>query len=96
MFNLKIIFRKFKEGDVIALFPTEPATLDPNECTSYQHIGQHGAADVRGMIQATRPALPAEFVPLLAELESIGYDLKVCKRVSRAMNHKRYQTLRAI
>jgi hypothetical protein len=73
----KVIFRKFKEGDVIALFPREPGTNDPyGTCMSYQHIGQHGAADT-GIVSITKLAKPAEYAALARELRSIGYTLDI-------------------
>lgn len=75
-----VIFRKFKkEGDVIALFPNIPADHKGN-CMSYQHVGQHGAADYRGCIKSTVPATPEEYNGLEKELRNIGYDLVIRKR----------------
>jgi hypothetical protein len=75
-----VIFRKFKEGgDVIALFPNEVA--DPkNNCLSYQHVGQHGAADYAHVMKATVATTEEEQTPLLNELSGLGYTLKVMKR----------------
>ena len=69
-----VIFRKWqKEGDVIALFPTIPATNDwRNECQSYQTIGQHGAASVH-LVDDTVPATPKDYKDLLKELHGRGY-----------------------
>jgi hypothetical protein len=51
-----VIFRKFPDGDVIALLPYLPAEcLTAWPCQSYMHIGQHGAADPR-IVDDTRPA----------------------------------------
>ena len=53
-----MIFRRFPDGDVIALFPYLPAEcLNTWPCQSYMHIGQHGAADPR-IVHDTRPARP--------------------------------------
>ncbi|PJE78347.1 hypothetical protein CI610_02722 [invertebrate metagenome] len=41
---MNVIFRKFPEGDVIALFPEELADSRGN-ILSYQTVGQHGAAN---------------------------------------------------
>lgn len=75
----KVVFRKWPEGDILALFP------DMNHgygglCASYQHIGQHSGADYSHCIAATRPATLEEYAPLAAELESIGYGLKIRRR----------------
>jgi hypothetical protein len=75
----KVIFRKWKDTNtVLALFPEE---LERNGfVSSYEHVGQHGAADYVGCISITKPATPEEFAGLKQELESIGYDLDVRKR----------------
>lgn len=71
---MKVIFRKFKDdGEIIALFPEEPGTTDPMACSSYMHVGQHGAAS-EGVVDATCPAREEEYADLLAELGQIGYD----------------------
>lgn len=70
----KVIFRKWKQGDVIALFPGIPWSRYDYTTTSYMHTGQHGAADYAGVIAATRPAREEEYRDLLSELKSIGYD----------------------
>lgn len=75
-----VIFRKFKDGDIIALFPCEPADLSGLYCQSYMHVGQHSGASYFGVCQVTKLATPAEYAELLAELVKIGYDdLKVYK-----------------
>lgn len=79
---MKVIFRKFKEGDVVALLPECPATYGRVVC--YQHIGQHGEAD-SSISMFTKPASDAEYAPLLRELQGI-YDgqLRVTKRLQRS------------
>jgi hypothetical protein len=77
----KVVFRKYKEGDILALFPDEIA--DPlGNCLSYQHVGQHGAATYEYCIEQTKPAKPEEYQELKRELEGRGYDLEVKKRKS--------------
>lgn len=80
--STRVIFRTFRHGgDVIALFPSIPWDRQGFSVTSYQHIGQHGAADYSGVIRATRPATPSEYEELYDELVRIGYDdLKIAKR----------------
>lgn len=72
-----IVFRVL-EGEVIALFPFEPASMidDGWTCTSYMHVGQHGAADPR-LVQRTRLATAREYASLLAELTSEPYNYRV-------------------
>lgn len=87
-----VIFRKWHTSqDVIALFPEEPWS-SPDNCTSYEHIGQHGPASP-DLIQAhTTPATPAEYEPLRQELVSIGYDdLKIVTRITAAQRRARFE-----
>ena len=70
---IKVVFRRFKEGGVIALFPYIPWNESENTITSYMHAGQHGAADYKGIISGTLPATEKEYRSLLVELKSIGY-----------------------
>jgi hypothetical protein len=72
-----VIFRKWparEGGGIIALFPYESASVvNPYVCQSYEHVGQHGAADCQGVISRTRPASPDEYAALMRELESAPY-----------------------
>lgn len=76
----RVVFRKWRYqygGDIIALFPYNRVAL--GECSSYEHIGQHGATSYSVVISRTIPAVPADYQELKAELESIGYNLKVIR-----------------
>ena len=48
-----VVFRRWQNGDVIALFPELPADLYGEYCDAYEHVGQHGGADYFGVIQKT-------------------------------------------
>lgn len=74
-----VVFRRYKDGQIIALMPELPWD-QRNHCTSYMNIGQHGGAAYYGVIAQTKPAQPAEYAPLLRELESIGYHVVVRAR----------------
>lgn len=73
--EMKMVFKKFEDGDVIALFPDEIADYDGN-IMSYQHVGQHGAASP-ALIQELEDASPEEYAPLKKELEGLGYIVKI-------------------
>jgi hypothetical protein len=89
-----VIFRRFRDGDVIALFPSIAAEcLNAWPCLSYMHIGQHGAADPR-LVSDTRPAKPREYAELKAELERIGYRLTVRQRFPGDAHDRRRAYLR--
>lgn len=76
----KVIFRKFKTGDVVALFPDIPWN-DNGDITSYTHVGQHGPAN-KYIISVTKAADKHEYEPLLKELKDIGYvGLEIRKRL---------------
>jgi hypothetical protein len=82
MNTVDVVFRKFRDGAIVALFPNEINYSD-GSCESYQHIGQHGAADYAHCMRVTTPATPNEYKPLYTELVKIGYELNVCKRKRR-------------
>ena len=76
----KVIFRIFRDGEVIALFPE----IEENAgcILSYMHIGQHGAAS-RDIVTDTKLATVEQYAPLYKELQSIGYHLQIRKRINR-------------
>ena len=78
----KVIFRKYPDGDIIALFPQIAADNRGFHCQSYMHIGQHGAAEPSCVIRQTKPATPNEYHQLSLELVRIGYHLKITRRFS--------------
>jgi hypothetical protein len=91
----KVIFRKFRNGEVIALFPEEPGNSNYWTFMSYMHVGQHGiAAD--HVVWATTLATPDEYNNLKQELESIGYDLVVYKKITPQMRKQRKFNLKEI
>lgn len=72
----RVVFRKYKDGDIIALFPKRGDYM----CESYMHIGQHSMADYPQVIRMTKPANESEYKELYNELVSIGYDDLVVKK----------------
>lgn len=78
---MKVIFRKEKDGTILAVFANLWAWWD-TLLTGYTHIGQHTAIDPEYYRTQTKPATPEEYKPLLAELRGIGYDdLQVSRRL---------------
>ena len=77
MENVSIVvsFRKFPEGDVIALWDEEP-NQNLEYISSYQIIGQHSEA-CPSLLEALLPATPEEYQSLLDEMNSIGYTVEV-------------------
>lgn len=79
----RVIFRRWRDGDrePLALFPDLPADRF-GDVLSYQHLGQHSAADYAGCIRGTRPVdlLDPDVAALKAELERIGYNLRAVRR----------------
>lgn len=83
----RVAFRKYPDGQVIALFPDIPWSRYHEKVTSYMHTGQHGDADYIGVIAATQPAREHEYQDLLAELKSIGYkDLYIVQQAKPKFN----------
>lgn len=86
----KVIFRKFKNGEVIALFPELPGINNVTTCLNYMHIGQHGSG--KATLDGTTRAYAHDW--LKAELESLGYNLTVVSRFSYQMDRKRIAAIR--
>lgn len=96
-----IIFRKWrgKDGTIFALFPAECASCNGDTCSSFEHVGQHAAADYGFCIAQSTPATPDEYAALKRELESepYNYRLQVCQRRTpqhRAEFDRQYRALR--
>lgn len=89
-----VIFRVWREHgrdcEVFALFPAIPAY--DHYVTSYQHIGQHCAADYHACMEHSRPAQPEEYADLWKELAAIGYEMRVASRRSPTMRETCRQT----
>lgn len=81
----RVLFRKYSDGGIIAIFPYICGDTSPYTCASYMHLGQHGACDPRLVIANTQPAKPTEFADLKRELESepYGYRFKIGHRLTR-------------
>ena len=90
----KVVFRYWQK-DVIALFPEIPADNWGVYCQSYQHVGQHGAADYYGIMDGSRAATEAEYADLQAELLRLGYVLDLRRRTMPAVHEARKTTARA-
>ena len=83
----KVVFRRFPDGEIIALFPDDPWNKSDYTTASYLHVGQHGAADYQHVVAKTHPATEPEYRDLLAELRAIGYDdLRVVQRARPKFN----------
>jgi hypothetical protein len=82
---IPVIFRKDYEGGqwhITAVFPTEPGLPESGSMTCYAHVGQHSSCSY-GWYVGTKAANPEEYSDLREELESIGYKLRVYKRMTR-------------
>ena len=89
MSETPVVFRKYGDGEIIAIFPSLPGGRF-GECQSYLHFGQHGSADYGHVVRTTRPARPGDYADLQAELVEIGYDdLKVFSREQPWMHRAR-------
>jgi len=89
-----VMFRVDPTNDeLIAVFPgLNDSYESPQHVVFYVHVGQHGDASLRGLIRTTRPVRdPARYADLKAELERIGYRLRVVERATRHHQHARYK-----
>ncbi len=79
----EVVFRvdttKDFKGTVYALFPHNACDNSGN-VTTYQHVGQHSAADYKHCLKRSKMATELECADLKKELQNIGYNLKVIKK----------------
>jgi hypothetical protein len=93
--SIAVVFRRWRDtGGLIALFPEVPADYGGLYCLSYEHVGQHGAADYHGVVSATRLVPQAETASLAAELLAIGYELHAVQRASWRHHERRMREAR--
>ncbi len=80
---MRVIFRKWPTGDIIALLPDVEANR--GMVMMYEHTGQHGEGSASHVISYSRPASAIEYAPLLRELSQIyaPEPLTVSKRIGR-------------
>lgn len=76
--ELQVIFRKEKDGNIIAFFPGMKCSYGRIGC--YCHIGQHDEADILYYMYDTKRATEKEYLPLLKELQGIYDDCKITIR----------------
>lgn len=92
-----VIFRKFPQGEVIALFPYIPGDTTGILCESFMHVGQHCPADPH-LTRATEPATQEEAWDLICELTSAPYNyppIRILKRFpSDALAYRMAQVAR--
>lgn len=65
---IPVLFRTYR-GELTAYFPTLSWSYR-GDITCYAHVGQHGGA-CKTWLQRGKPAEPAEYADLLAELRGI-------------------------
>ena len=81
-----VIFRIDKE--VTAVFPEIPGSSQ-SRMSCYSHIGQHSDCSYAWYALKTRPASPKEYQDLKEELESLGYNLEVRKKITYRIDPRR-------
>lgn len=91
--KVKVIFRKFPDGEIIALFPELPGDMKVGHCLSYLHNGQHGCADT-SIYYNTKSCHVQQYYDLMMELLRIGYSLQIVSRFSYQMDQKRIAEIR--
>ena len=98
--KIKVIFRKFPTGEVIALFPELPGTNSARTCLNYMSIGQHGTG--KATYEGTKPIAINDIEGqnnvnfLCRELRSIGYTLTIVSRFTHKMYKERVRKLRGM
>ena len=77
MAKVNVTFRKFEDGEVIAIFVNEAYKNESNGYyLSYMHIGQHSDCYFK-LVDELDKASEKEYMLLKNELESFGYELNI-------------------
>lgn len=87
LYETPVIFRRDKDGDVIALLPTLPGELYNTSCKAYSPRFGWFNTDT-AIMKRTEEATPEEYTPILAQLvhnEGI-YPIKIAKRIKGWMD----------
>lgn len=74
--DIAVWFRKFPDGDVIALW--DDGSASSGMLTSYQRIGQHSDAS-RSLVGELPRATRAEYLDLHEELTARGYNVRLAE-----------------
>ena len=92
-----VIFKLEKDGsgDVFAAFPQQTGTYDWWTMGCYAHMGQHASADM-GYVAECKPAHPLQYKDLFEELESLGYNLEIRRKITQRDNDIRKAELERI
>lgn len=84
----KVIFRKYKDGEIIALFPETIRFSSTYWIDCFTLVGEHSYADYYSTIRNTKLATENEYRNLYDILENRGYNLNVQKRIGINYKHK--------
>ena len=76
---VEVIF--LRDGDVFAVLPSiDASTIDATHITCYAHVGQHCCGTLRYCDECEEVTDPAEYADLAAELDRIGYNVRVISK----------------
>jgi len=87
-----VIFRKYRTGEIIALFPFHAGNNDGYTCQSFVHVGQHGSATPHVVMAQTTAATEVEAHDLIVELTSSPYfypPLRIMRRFTPSARRER-------
>ena len=78
MKKVNVAFRKFDNGEVIAIFPSifPVPQNSTKEVLSYMHIGQHAMAS-ESLVNELEKASEKEYKTLKEEMENLGYVINI-------------------
>lgn len=90
-----VIFRRWNEtGDLLALFPEQPADAEGRYCLAYDELGQHIAADYEQIMRDTTPVSPTQCGRFAHELTLLGYNLQPISQASDQHHDRRREAAR--
>jgi hypothetical protein len=84
-------------ADLVAIFPTEPHSNDPNTMVCYSVVGEHSSCHAGFAGSRTKPATPEQVAAMLKYLKGLeGYKNEKLRAVSRISSHHRAERVRQL
>lgn len=86
-----VMFRKFINGDIVAIFPEEEGDNNLETCMAYfsDNFKKRSYCEPNDIINITVEATPNEYEKFQQKLKDIGFVMKVVKKITTGMSRKR-------
>ena len=88
--KVPVIFRRLKDGELLALLPTVPSELREYKCKAFTMSQGFTDEDV-ALIKTSKGDKSPEQTPIMIELLKAGYEPTIVQRLSQGYENVRYR-----